>query len=68
MVPSDALLSDVVTLAGPTQATDLSQTTIMRGDKELYGNKVVAKALADGRTVDDLGINPGDEIVVGERS
>jgi protein involved in polysaccharide export with SLBB domain len=67
-VPADALLSDVIMLAGgPTAAADLSGTTIRRSGVELYAAADIRVAVADGHTLDRLHLRAGDEILVGKR-
>jgi polysaccharide export outer membrane protein len=68
-VPSDALLSDVVMQAGgPTGTADLKQTVLKRGTVDVIPKDQVASALSSGSTIDQLGIAPGDQLIVGEKS
>lgn len=68
-VPSDMLLSDIVMRAGgPTGNADLSRTVVKRDGKELLSKQQAQAALANGETLDQLRIAPGDEIVVGQKS
>jgi protein involved in polysaccharide export with SLBB domain len=68
-VPSDMLLSDVVMRAGgPTGNADLSRTVVKRDGSEILSKAQAQAALANGETLDQLQIAPGDEIVVGQRS
>ena len=67
-VPADALLSDVITLAGgPTARVEFGKSIVRRGTEELWGGKSVETALSDGMTVDALLLQSGDEVVVGEK-
>lgn len=65
-VPSQALLSDVITAAGgPTPAGRLDRVSVRRGGRALASSAAVAKGLATGASIDGLGIRAGDEVVVG---
>jgi protein involved in polysaccharide export with SLBB domain len=67
-LPSDVLLSDVVMRAGgPAGNADLNRTVVKRGNSEVISSEQVASALTAGRTLDDLRVAPGDQIVVGEK-
>jgi protein involved in polysaccharide export with SLBB domain len=67
-VAGDALMTDLVMLAGgPSSEGDLGRISVRRNDGELIGDDAVRTAVASGRTVTDLGLRAGDEIVVGER-
>lgn len=67
-MPSDVLLSDVVMKAGgPTGNADLNRSVVKRGSQELLSKEQVASALASGMTLDQLGVAPGDQMVVGEK-
>lgn len=68
-VPSDIPVSEVVMRAGgPTSEADLNKTVVKRGTQTVRGKDAVASALAAGSTLDDIGVAPGDEVVVGEKS
>jgi protein involved in polysaccharide export with SLBB domain len=65
-VPSQALLSDVISAAGgPTPGGNLDRGMIRRAGKQLVSSAAFARGLAGGATLDDLGIRAGDEIVIG---
>lgn len=65
-VPSQALLSDVITAAGgPTPAGRLDRVSVSRGGRALVSSAAFAKGLAAGASIDGLGIRAGDEVVVG---
>lgn len=67
-VPSQALLSDVISAAGgPTPNGRLDRAEIRRAGETLVSHDSFAKGLAAGATLDDLGVRPGDEIFVGAR-
>ena len=67
-VPADFLVSDVVMQAGgliPTANPD--KIVVMRAGRVVIDEKGYQKALKEGSTVTQLGLQPGDEIRVGER-
>ena len=65
---SDVLVSDAIMLAGgPSAAADVKRITIRRGAADLVRADDVRAAIAQGRTLDQLNLRAGDEIVVGER-
>lgn len=67
-LPSDVLLSDVVMRAGgPAGNADLNRTVVKRGNNEVISSEQVASALTSGRTLDDLHVAPGDQLIVGEQ-
>jgi hypothetical protein len=67
-VPADILLGDVVMHAGgPLPTADMHRTVVRRGTKEVLSGAAVQRALSDGSTVSQVGLMPGDEIVVGEK-
>ena len=67
-VPADALLSDVVTIAGgPVGRAEFARSFIRRGSEQLWNGKNVDTALGEGMTVDALLLQSGDEIVIGEQ-
>lgn len=65
---SDVRLSDALMRSGgQDQGTDLENITIKRGDQTLWSPGDVSAALRDGLTLEHLGLEPGDEIVVGAK-
>lgn len=67
-VPSESLLSDVISAAGgPTPTGSLDRSSVRRGGQMLVAPAAFAKGLAAGATLDDFGIRPGDEVVIGAR-
>jgi polysaccharide export outer membrane protein len=67
-LPSDVLLSDAVMMAGgPTGQADLNRTVVKRDGADLISKEDVASALSSGKTLDQLQVAPGDELVVGEK-
>ena len=68
-VPSQALLSDVISAAGgPTPAGRLDRASVRRAGRTVINAAAFAKGLAAGATLDDFGIRAGDEVVVGAKS
>jgi protein involved in polysaccharide export with SLBB domain len=69
LVPANAVLPAVITAAGGASARgELTKATIKRGADTFVDAKKVRDAVAGGRTIDDLELRPGDEIVVPEKS
>lgn len=66
--PSDALITEVVRLAGgPTPASQVDEIKIEREGRTLYSEAEIRQASFEGRTLDDLDIRPGDRIRVPQR-
>lgn len=66
--PSEMLLGDVFMQAGgPGSSSDLEDIRVRRGSTELMTGPEVQAALDDGRSLDQLGLQAGDEITVPER-
>lgn len=67
-LPSDALLSDAITMAGGlTAAADLGKVKVSRRGELTHDGDDVRDALAKGQTLDDLRIEAGDEIRIPQR-
>lgn len=67
-MPADVQLSDALMLAGgPTQSADLTRSSIKRNSVVLHQGKNARDVISAGRTLDQLNLRAGDEIVVGER-
>ena len=68
-VAPDAALTDVVmTAGGPTGTTDFARSRIMRGASEFASADRVRRLLEENATIDQLGLQSGDQIIVGERT
>ncbi len=68
-VPTEALLEDVLMMAGgPAPNARLTETRIERGRETLWDGERLQEAIAEGRTVDALNLQAGDRIVVPERA
>lgn len=69
LVPANAVLPAVITAAGGASARgELTKAMIKRGPDTFVDAKKVREAVAEGRTIDDLDLRPGDEIMVPEKS
>jgi protein involved in polysaccharide export with SLBB domain len=67
-VPADFLVSDVIMQAGgPTPAANPDKVVVMRAGRPVVDEKAYQKAVKEGYTVTRLGLQPGDEIRVGDR-
>jgi polysaccharide export outer membrane protein len=67
-VPIDLPFTDIIMAAGgPTPSADLTRIKVRRGSRELLSRDAVRSAMATGLTLDDAGLAPGDEILVGPR-
>jgi hypothetical protein len=65
----DVPLSDfLMRTGGQDQTADLGKVEIKRGERVVWHKEDVATALADGMTLDQLELEPGDEVVVGTRT
>ena len=64
VMPADLLLSEAVMLAGGPGAGDLGRIQIERGQDVLWSVDDLRAPLAEGRTLDDLGLQAGDRIVL----
>jgi protein involved in polysaccharide export with SLBB domain len=67
-LPVTALVSDAVMAAGGgTRDAKLKDVRVERSGKTLWDAKVVADAVAQSRTLDELGLRSGDQVVVPAR-
>ncbi|HYD53575.1 MAG TPA: SLBB domain-containing protein [Gemmatimonadaceae bacterium] len=65
---SDILLSDVIMQAGgPTVTADLRKMSIRRGGSELWSAGDTRAAISLGYTLDEFGLEAGDELVIGRK-
>lgn len=65
MLPPTAVVSDVVTAAGgTTQNAELEKMFVQRGDDRLFEGSGLQALIAEGRTLDDASIRPGDKFIV----
>jgi hypothetical protein len=63
MPVSDAIMS----AGGPSPMADLGRSQIRRAGYTLHSAEDVRQALAEGLTLDQFGLAPGDEIVIGRQ-
>jgi hypothetical protein len=67
-MPSETPLPDAIMLAGgPVGDVDLNAITIERRGRRILSGDAVREALAEGRTLDELGLQGGDQIMVPRR-
>jgi protein involved in polysaccharide export with SLBB domain len=67
-IRADALASEAIMAGGgPSGNADISKTVIRRNGQEVRSREQVQAAFARGVSLDELNLQPGDEIVVGER-
>lgn len=68
-VPAVAVLGDVFTAAGGlTPTSDLAKTEARRGGQTFIPRERLQRAITDGRTLDQLNMQSGDEIQVALKS
>jgi protein involved in polysaccharide export with SLBB domain len=65
LVPPTAVVSDALTAAsGPTQNAAVEKMYVERAGRRLIEGQRFQQVIAEGRTLDDADIRPGDKIVV----
>jgi protein involved in polysaccharide export with SLBB domain len=68
VLPADMLIGEVLMAAGgPAAQADMDRIRVMRGETVLLDADVVAQAIIDGRSLDQLSMRAGDRIEVGAR-
>jgi protein involved in polysaccharide export with SLBB domain len=68
MLSSDMLLSDVLMVAGgPTARANLQRIRMQRADRVIWSGAELRRAMAEGRTLDQLSLSAGDRIEVPEK-
>jgi hypothetical protein len=68
-VRADVPVSEVVMVAGGmTGDADFKKTTAQRGKVELYDRETIRQSMAAGMSLDQLGLQSGDELVIGKQS
>jgi hypothetical protein len=66
--PANALVSDaLVEAGGPLPTARLDEISIERHGRRLWSGSQVTQAIIQGRTLNALGVEPGDQIVVPQR-
>ncbi len=65
LIPSEALITDAVARAGgPREDAKLQEMSVQRANKELIDPDELQSAILASRTLDELGLQTGDQIVV----
>lgn len=65
-LPSEAMVGDAIMLAGgPAGGIDPAKTRVQRSGTEIVGREAFSQALTDGKTLDQMNLQAGDEIIVG---
>ena len=64
-VPADAPLAEAFMAAGGTTVNaNMNKAKVTRNGHDLMDSRAIQTAMADGRTVDDLGLRDGDQFVM----
>jgi protein involved in polysaccharide export with SLBB domain len=67
-VPADAILTDAVMAAGgTTKDADMKKIRIERNGEAVWEGRDLQTILSDGRTLDQVYLRDGDQIVIGKR-
>ena len=67
-LPADALLSDAITAAGgPTSDADMKKVSLSRRGSEIQSGSELRNSIAEGMTLDALGMEAGDEVMIPRR-
>lgn len=65
---SDIPITDAIMGAGgPTGTADVRRSVVRRRNQEFRSAGETSKAIASGLTLDQFGLSPGDELIVGQR-
>jgi protein involved in polysaccharide export with SLBB domain len=65
VVPTEVVLSDALMMAGgPTREAKLDGIRIERGRQPIWHGEELARAITEGRTIDQLNLRAGDQIIV----
>ncbi|HTT28282.1 MAG TPA: polysaccharide biosynthesis/export family protein [Solirubrobacteraceae bacterium] len=62
--PSSQIVDVLMTAGGPTKDSNIHTLTVQRADGQVWGYDEVQRAMADGRTLDELGMRSGDQLVM----
>jgi hypothetical protein len=65
--PNVSITDALMAAGGPTPEADLPNTIVRRGMRKLMSKQAVRAAMVAGSTLDQIGVGPGDELVVAER-
>jgi protein involved in polysaccharide export with SLBB domain len=67
-VPTNAVLAATLMAAGgPTQEANLPKMRLERDGQPLWNGDELRQAIAHGRTLDEIGVHPGDAFVIPKR-
>lgn len=67
--PSEMLLGDIIMEAGgPSAGANLEEVTIQRGSEVILEAAETREALNEGRSLDQLGLQAGDQVVIPEET
>jgi protein involved in polysaccharide export with SLBB domain len=67
-VPATMLLEELIMHAGgPAGRADLRRLAIQRGDRTVLNGEPLQRAMAEGRTLDQLSLRAGDRLMLPER-
>ena len=68
VVPADLLVSDAIMVAGgPSGSANIDDLRIERGSKRLLEGEPMQEALLNGRTLDQLNLQAGDQLYVPQK-
>jgi SLBB domain-containing protein len=68
-LPVDISVTDaIMTAGGPTARADIPKTVVRRRSQILLSKAATREAIVAGQTLDQLGLDAGDELVVGAKS
>ena len=68
-MPTDILVSDAIMLAGgPSNTANLGATTVRRGSQVVMNKDAMQNAIRQGFTLTDVGLRPGDELLVPDKA
>jgi protein involved in polysaccharide export with SLBB domain len=65
--PDKPLSDAIMTAGGPSPTAQLDKVSVYRGPERVMDVKTVSKALREGRTLDDVGLQSGDQLRVADK-
>lgn len=69
MIPTHTVFTEVLMLAGgPTSSALLKEIRVERSDRVIWSGASLQQAIIEGRTLDQMSIRAGDEIIVPEKA
>jgi protein involved in polysaccharide export with SLBB domain len=63
-LPADALVSDALTAAGPTNNSRMAKATVVRAGATVMKSDSLNRAIAAGLTLGQVGLQSGDDLMV----